>query len=254
MSKTPFRLTVNQADLIYVGIRPIIINYLNRTNIGASPGCHPDILTLQFHHRRGIFNKRHMDAIIRLWKRFIAGRSNGVRLSLDYAEIATCALAVRNAVRQVQHGHITPWADGIEGTAKRLLMRLEALRKKRKRKIIKTKGQQFFRELATSWSEHLKWMRLNLLVCSCPIRRPNLTYRFHQLLISKVARVTRSELDKRGFKVPEEKPFRKLIRDSLKNVRRLRTPWTIPMLSRNPGTAAFWFGNYIERRLASKLT
>lgn len=252
MYKTTVRLTVNQADLIYVGIRPIIINYLNRTNIGASPGCHPDILTLQFHHRRGIFSKRHMDAITRVWKGLVAGRSNGMRLSLDYSEIAACALAVRNAVRQVQHGHISAWADGIDATAARLIKRIEALRKRLKRKTIKTQGQQFFRELATNWREHLNWMRLNLLVRSCPIRRPHLTYLFHQLVISQVVRVTRSELDKRGFKIPEEKLFRKLIRDSLKNVRRLRTPWTVPMLSRNPGTAAFWFGNYIERRLASK--
>jgi hypothetical protein len=253
MYKTTIRLTANQADLIYVGVRPLVINYLNRTNTVATPGCHPDIFTLQFHHRRGIFDKRHMDAITHVWKRLVADRTNGLRLSADYIQIAACALAVRNAVRQIQHGHVNPWADGIEATAKRLLMRLEALRKKLKRKIIKTKGQQFFRELATSWREHLKWMRLNLMVCSCPIRRPSLTYRYHQLLISDMVRVTRSELGKRGLQIPDERLFRNLIRDALKDVRRLRTTWTMPMLSRNPNVAAFWFGNYVERRLAAKL-
>ena len=252
MYRTSLRLTANQAELIYVGLRSIISNYLNRTNIGSSPGCHPDILTVQFMHRRGIFHKLHMDALNGVWKKLLSERINGFRLTLGYVEIAACALAVRNAIRQVQHGHVTHWADGIEATAARLVKRLEVLRKRIKRKTIKTEGQQLFRELTNSWREHVKWMRLNLMVCSCPIRRLSLTYRFHQLLISEMVRLTRSELRKRAFNIPEEKVFRKLIRDALKNVRRLRTPWTIPMLSRNPGAAAFWFGNYIERRLASE--
>jgi hypothetical protein len=192
-----------------------------------------------------------MEAIYRLWKTVLDNRGQEFRLTLDYIQVSACALAVRTTVRQLRHGHVTAWTTGIEGTADRLLNRLEALQKRLKRKTIKAEGHQFFRELASIWREHLKWMRNNILCCPCLVRRPNLTYKFGQLLINQMARVTRSELRMRGIDIPAEPLFRKLIRDALKNVRRLRTPWTIPLLSRNPHVAAFWFGNYVERRMAS---
>jgi hypothetical protein len=245
------RFTAAQGDLFYVGLRTIVINHLNLTHTGRSLGSHPDLLTVKFFKRQGIYNDEFMQGIYRLWKVLRENRGTEFRASLDYGQTAACALAVRSAVRQLRHRHIVAWTAGIETTADRSVQRLEALRKRLKRRITKTKGRQFFRELAISWQEHLRWLRLNVLSCPCLVRRPNLTYKFSQLLINQMVHVTRSDLRLRGLEIPAEPLLRKLVRDALKNVRRLRTPWTVPLLSRNPQIAAFWFGNYVERRMAS---
>jgi hypothetical protein len=248
---TTTRFTSCQANVLYVGLRQIILNHITVKSTGYSPASHPDLLTVKFLGRRGTFNKEHMDAICRLWKTVLDNRGQEFRVPLDYIQVSACALAVRTTLRQLRHGHVAAWTDGVESTANHLLRRLEAVRKRLKRAITRTRGQEFFRELAAGWRKHLKWLRLNVLSCPCLVRRPNLTYRFGQLLINQMVRVTRSELRMRGIDIPTEPLFRKLVRDALKNVRRLRTPWTIPLLSRNPHVAAFWFGNYVERRMAS---
>jgi hypothetical protein len=248
---TTTRFSAGQSNVLYVGLRQIILSHITLKNTGHSPGSHPDLLTLKFLGRRGAFNKEQMEAIYRLWKTVLDHRGQEFRMPLGYIEVSACGLAVRTTVRQLRHQHVRAWTDGIDIAANHLLRRLEAVQKKLKRKIIKTEGEQFFRELAVGWREHLKWLRLNVLNCPCLVRRPNLTYRFGQLLINQMVRVTRSELRLRGIDIPTEPLFRKLVRDALKNVRRLRTPWTIPLLSRNPHVAAFWFANYVERRMAS---
>jgi hypothetical protein len=243
------RITACQSNLLYVGLRQIILNHLTLKNTGHCPGSHPDLLTVRFLGRRGTFNKEKMEAIYHLWKTLLDNRGQEFRLSLDYAQTAACALAVRTTVRQLRHGHITPWTDGIQSIADYLLQRLEALRKRLKRKIIKSQGQGFFRDLAGSWRAHLTWVRLNLLVCRCVVRYPNPFYRSQQRLIDDMCRVTRAELQKRGFKMPSDQIFRKLVRDGLKNVRRYRTPFTQPLLRRNPQIADWWFAEYVIRRL-----
>jgi hypothetical protein len=124
------------------------------------------------------------------------------------------------------------------------------MRKKLKRTITKTKGDNSFRDLASKWHEFLKWLRLNLLSCTCLIRDHDPVYRSRQLLINEMVRVTIAELQGQQCPIPPARLLRKLVRDALKNVRRLRTPWTIPLLRRNPAYAAWWFGEYVMRRMS----
>lgn len=242
--------TTKQADLIYVGLRTLIPNHLTLKHTGHSPGAHPDLLTVRFFRRQGLYNEQFMENIYELWKHLQLTRGRPLRSSLNYVQISACALAVRTALRQVRHGHLTAWDSGIQITANRLLRHLEAMRKRLKRRITKTKGQNSFRELALNWREFLKWLRLTLLSCTCLVRRRDPVYRGHQLLIGEMVRVTTAELQAQQCKIPPARLLRKLVRDALKNVRRFRTPWTIPLLTRNPAYAAWWFGEYVMRRMA----
>jgi hypothetical protein len=244
------RFTAAQSDLLYVGLRPIVIHHVNLVQTRRSPGSHPDILTLRFFRRRGIYNDEFIKAVYGLWKTLQENRGRAFRTSLDYIQVCLCSLAVRNAVRQVRHGHVEAWTSGIQARANRLLGCLEALRKKLKRTIIKTKGHNSFGDLASSWRQFLIWLRLNLLSCPCLIRRPDPVYRNRQWLIDDMVRVTTLELQAQECSIPPVRLLRKLVRDALKNVRRLRTPWTIPLLRRNPSIAAWWFGEYVVRRIA----
>jgi hypothetical protein len=242
--------TAKEADLIYVGFRTLILNHITLKNTGRSSGAHPNFLTAKFFHRRGLYNEAFMEALYAAWKDLRATRGKPLQSSLDYVQIAGCALAVRTAVRQVRHGHMTPWDSGIQARANRLLRRLEAMRKRLKRTIKKTEGHNSFRDLASTWREFLKWLRLNLLSCRCLVRDRDPAYRSRQLLINEMVRVTTAELQAQQCPIPPARVLRKLVRDALKNVRRLRTPWTIPLLRRNPGFAAWWFGEYVMRRIA----
>ena len=243
------RFTPGQTDLLYVGLRPLIINYLNLIHTGRSPASHPDILTLRFLGKRGAYRDDFMQAIKRLWEELQLYRGHEFQTSLNYVQLSACVLAVRTAIRQVRHGHVAAWTIGIENRASRLLRRLEAMRKKLKRTITKTEGHTSFRELASRWREFLKWARLTLLTCPCLIRRPNPVYRSRQRLINAMVIVATIELQRLKRTVPHPRTLRKLIRDALKNVRRLRTPWTIPLLRVNPQIADWWIGEYIIQRM-----
>lgn len=243
------RLTAAQTDLLYVGLRPLIINHLTLIQTGHSPGSHPDILTLRFFRRRGAYHADFMKTVYGLWRILQENRSQEFRATLDYIQVSACALAVRNAVRQVRHGHVAAWSSGIQAAANRLLRKLEALRKRLKRTIKKTEGHDNFRALASSWHQFLIWLRLNLLTCSCLIRRPHPVYRNRQRLIDEMVRVTIVGLQAQQWAVPPAKVLRKLVRDALKHVRRFRTPWTIPLLRRNPSIADWWFAEYLVGRM-----
>jgi hypothetical protein len=252
MSQTiTIRFTAQTTNLLYVGLRLITLHHIVLNKTGRSPAAHPDLLTLRFRNRRGKFFPEYMEGVYGLWKQVSDHRAREWRLRVGYIEIMVCMLAVRTTIRQIRHGHILSWRHGIEQTAARQLRRLEALRKRLKRLITKTKGQHFFRELAAKWREFLKWLRLNILFCNCLIRRPDPAYRSRQRLIDSMCRVTRTELLKRRTQIPNEQIYRKLIRDALKNVRRFRTPWTAPLLLRNPHIGADWFADYIIRRASS---
>lgn len=162
-----------QVDLLYVGFRPLILNHLNLIHTGRSPDAHPDLLTARFFRRRGLRNDAFMQAILDLWKELQFGRSKTLRAGLDYVTVSAAMLAVRTTLRQIRHGHVAAWREGIQTTAIRLLRQLEALRKRLKRQIIKTEGQNAFRSLASSWRQFLIWLRLNLLTCPCLIGRPD---------------------------------------------------------------------------------
>ncbi len=239
-----------QVDLLYVGFRPLILNHLNLVHTGRSPDAHPDLLTARFFRRRGLRNDAFMQAILDLWKELQFGRSKTLRAGLDYVTVSAAMLAVRTTLRQIRHGHVAAWREGIQTTANRLLRQLEALRKRLKRQIIKTEGQNAFRSLASSWRQFLIWLRLNLLTCPCLIRHPDPVYRMRRLMINEMVRVTTAELNAQQCPIPPAPLLRKLVRDALKNVRRLRTPWTIPLLRRNPAIANWWFAEYVLRRMA----
>ncbi|HEX2329186.1 MAG TPA: hypothetical protein VHN74_10700 [Candidatus Angelobacter sp.] len=190
------KFTAVQVDIIYVGLRVLILNHITLQKTGRSPGAHPDILTLKYINRRGACDAQILEAIYRLWSTLQVCRGKALRTSLEYIEICACALAVRTAVRQMRHGHLAVWAGGIEGAAKRLLRSLEAIRKRLKRTIRKTKGDSSFRELAHGWRQFLRWARLNLLTCPCLIRRPNPFYRSRQRLIDAMVDVATVELQR----------------------------------------------------------
>jgi hypothetical protein len=157
--KVQVKFTAVQVDIIYVGLRVLILNHITLQKTGRSPGAHPDILTLKYINRRGACDAQILEAIYRLWSTLQVCRGKALRTSLEYIEICACALAVRTAVRQMRHGHLAVWAGGIEGAAKRLLRSLEAIRKRLKRTIRKTKGDSSFRELAHGWRQFLRWAR-----------------------------------------------------------------------------------------------
>jgi len=131
-----------------------------------------------------------------------------------------------------------------------MLRRLEALRKRLKRTITKTEGHTSFREVASAWHQFLRWARLTLLTCPCLIRRPNNLYRVRRLHINEMVRVTTTALRAQQREIPPARLLRKLVRDGLKNVRRFRSPFTIPLLRRNPAIADWWFMEYVLRRMA----
>lgn len=245
------RFNKNQTDILYVGLRLIAVNWTVLSKTGRSPGAHPHLLHLSFLKKRGVFNKEFLQAVLEIWKRLFRQRGVECQMKLDYVGVSACLLGVRICLQQLRHGHLQAWAARLDTTIKHLIRKLEALQKKLKRRIIESRGQDFFKELSGKWRQFVRWMRCTLLTCSCIVRQPNLFYRSRQRLISDMVAITRAELGRRRHLIPPESTFRRIVRDALKNVRRFRTPWTLPALRRNPKIAATWFADYLILRLAS---
>jgi hypothetical protein len=103
------RFTAKQADLLYVGLRPLILNHFKLIHTGRSPGAHPDLLTVKFLRRRGLYNEEFMQAIVGLWKGLQFGRRRPLRTSFDYVTVSAYMLAVRTALREDRK---QPWWEG----------------------------------------------------------------------------------------------------------------------------------------------
>jgi hypothetical protein len=249
-SLSKIRFSRNQTEILYAGLRLIAINWTVLSKTGRSPGAHPDLLNLGFLKKRGVFNKEFLETALETWNELLRRRGLDCRMKLDYIGVSVCLLAIRVCVQQLQHRHLQAWAARLDRTATHLIRKLEAIQKKLKRQIVEGHGEHFFKELSQRWRLFVRWMRSTLLTCNCMFRQPNLFYRSCQYLISDIVAVTRAELQKRGIEIPAESIFRKLIRDALKNVRRYRTPWTLPLLRRNPQIADWWLGEYVEKRMA----
>ena len=168
-----------------------------------------------------------MDSILALRARLSSSGAGG-RLSIATSfEIAACALAVRIAVKCHRHGHVRLEIPRIEAAAKRLLRRLEAVRKRTKRAEIGRAGPHEYKRKSQEWRAFVRWLHVHIPNCSC-FRRRRLPLRYsRRATVDKLVAWAREELIDRKAEIPDERELRRLVRLALRYVRRGRTGCTI---------------------------
>ena len=147
-----FKLFLRASDrdrsLMLAGINPMVSNYQLRKSSKQSAS-----LALVFSQRfdPGVYGQYMMDDLLTVRERLMILKNYG-RLRFDNTfQIAGCALAVRIATRNHRHGHRLPQILRIDTDGKRLLNRLEVLRKRTKRAELRKIRAVACQEKAHEW-------------------------------------------------------------------------------------------------------
>jgi len=243
------RLSPRQAEIPYVGFRPVYLQYVNRQHGNYFRSVHPSLLTHRFHGNNGVFRADFMEAFLGVYRKTALGRRAGCRVLLTYIEVSALLLAARSACKLIRHGHCTAWAPRLDRSIHQLIRKLEAEQKRLKREHIAIHGKSSFAELSRSWQSFARWLRIHYLTCDCDSRRPNPAYRFRQRGLAHFCTLAASELTNRGIQVPPPRLLRKLIRQAVSNSRRREKHQTIYHLKLNDSFAAVHLADYVESHI-----
>jgi hypothetical protein len=243
------RLSPRQAQIGYVGFRPVYLQHVNRQHGNYFRSVHPSLLTHRFHGYHGVFRADFMEAILGVYRKTALGHKAGCRLPLTYIEVSALLLAARAASKLIRHGHLDTWAPRLDRSIHQLIRKLEAEQKRLKREHIAIHGKTSFEELSRSWQSFARWLRIHYLTCDCDSRRPNPAYRFRQRGLDHFCKLADSELSDRGIQVPPPGLLRKLIRQAVSNSRHREKHQTIYHLKLNDSFAALHLADYVESHI-----
>lgn len=158
-------------------------------------------------------------------------------------------LAVRIAVQRHTHGHTDLNLTRMGSTSKRLLRRLEVVRKRAKRVEIRRSGLINYHLSARDWRRFVFWLRVHFLDCPCSTKRRTPPLRSRRALINQLVGWVRAELIDRKEKVPSERELRRLVRLTLRYIRLGRTGYSVLELSHDKLCAAAYLGTFVTIRM-----
>src|SRR5205809_3814424 len=230
---TSLRLSRREAKLIRIGLFSIT-NGNKLWQARGSPSYSPARMLFQASRKdEGEYREEHLATVSRLAAK-ATFTSQSRRLRLDPFELSACILGVRVTEMLVRHGHIETWLPNHTGASRKLLARLERLRRRAKRAFIRVRGHAAYSEESRHWQSFVRFARAYFLFCRC--NRPRLPFgnrdvrrRFVQDLIEYFE----EELSSAGLKVPAEKELRSLVRRGLRSARRLMADMGVMTVRRN---------------------
>ena len=230
--KQIIRLSERDCQLVLAGLNWIASNY-QTGRYGHFTSSLKRVWQARFDP--GIYQQEFMDRLLALRATLSAlGAGGRLRLTTSF-EVAACALAVRVAVKRHRHGHIPLDIPRIETASKRLLRRLEVVRKRAKRAEIRRVGSAEYKRKSHEWRAFVQWIRYTfriaiasggnglLPVSSPPNCRHNSTT------------WTLEELMDRKAQIPDDYELRRLVKLQLRYVRRGRTRYTVADLLNDKG-------------------
>lgn len=223
------RLRARQLVLLRVGFK-LLIGYLEKR--------------LQDAHAAGLAAARTRLVLLADQLHTLFGRH---RLRLSAIDLAACMLAVRITALHRRHRHITLPSCSPK-LARRLLHRLEILRKRAKRQYIHVHGSSAYREAAAQWRRAVSQLRI-LTRCGCLRRRPSGGMRFCRFIIDTLMPLARVGLKERTGKELPESELRHAVRLALRHVRRDREYFGIKTLLEEKDFAREFLADFAERRL-----
>src|SRR5271169_1600065 len=200
-------------------------------------------------HDPGVFNQDLMDGVLALHAKSSSLAPNGRIRFGDSRQVAACALAVRVAVRRHKHGHTHIEITRIDFAAKRLLRRLETVRKRAKRADLQRFGPMDYRQRAQDWQRFLQWLRVHLLNCGCGRRRWVTQPKRWRAIVDTLVTWVRAELINSKQRLPDEPELRRLIRLALCYARRGRTQFNVKDLLLDKGFASVHLAAFVTHRV-----
>jgi hypothetical protein len=219
-----FRLSAAQLDLLRPGIGRIFACYQQWERDGESKNSYPFRLCPDPRRAPGKLNTVLMKEVLDLWKILFPkfGRKRP-RLRLTYIQIAAAILAVRIGQDEMRRGKAKPWSHREKRTARRLLEKLELLRRQARRRYIADSGKHKYERLANRWRKLLRWIRMNLVYFR-PWPAISKGGKLRRQIVDDAVSAAQQRLRFLEWQLPESVLLRKLTRGFLRLVRRGRAP------------------------------
>ena len=231
---TSFRLSRGEAKLIRIGLGGVI----NGDHVWKASGSpwYSSARMLFLPTRRideGAYDPEYLAIISRvIVATTFTGQSR--RLRLDPFELGACTLAVRVTEMMVRHGHTQAWLSNHKNATRRLLAKIERLRKRAKRAFIRVHGHAAFSEASQRWQRFVRFARAYFLFCRCNrARLPGGIRVCRRHLVQDWIHMFKEELPGAGLQVPAEKELRNLVRRALRSVRRLTADMGVKTVRRH---------------------
>ncbi len=178
------------------------------------------------------------------------------RLRLDAFELPACILGVRATEMMCRHGHITPVPPQHTERTRRLLNKLERLRKRAKRAYIRAYGRVAFAQASLQWQQHVRFVRAFFLYCSCN-RRPLVASEAkvrRRELVEKWVEFFQGELTELGLRVPPEAELRNLVKRAVRSGRRCFGSYGRRFVRDHPGFLEERIRRFVVDRCLKTLT
>lgn len=215
------RLTRNEASLIRPGLLRLVIAHRYWRNRGTSMSSPARFISIPGRRDEGEFSPRCQSTAFHVTvAATMSFYAQSRRLYLNAFELAACILGVRVTEMVARHGHLEPRPPKYKVRCRRLLKKLERLRKRAKCNYIH--GQEAFAEASHRWQQYLRFVRALFTFCTCnrtlssdPAGRTQ-----RKLIEDEWMKYFREELPARGLDIPPELELRKLVRRALRVGRR----------------------------------
>jgi len=238
------RLSPRDQQFICAGLNWIVANYELYRIKDKVPNARPDRIWRR-NLDKGVFDQQLADRVLALRAEVSTLTAGGRLRASSSAEFAACALAVRVAVTRHNHGHRLLEMTEVENSSVRLLRRIETVRKRAKRAEVRQLAEDGYKEAARTWREFSTWLRVHLLDCQCKRKRRAPPFRYRRVLVHQFAQLAWNELTDRRHKIPDDRELRRLVRLSIRYVRRGRSHFTMHDLLTDQITAASHFANFV---------
>ncbi len=201
---SPVRVTRDEAMLIRFGLLRLVIAHDRWQDRGAPPVSPRRNTTIPISGLRdeGAFSPDCQATVLRVAAVATSSfEAQSRRLRLGPIELAACILGVRATEMMARHGHLEPCPANYKVRCRRLIKKLERLRKRAKRTYIRVQGQEAFAEASHRWQQYVRFARAFFLFCTCNRRiLPDpLGKRRRRLIHDQWIEYFREELPERGL-------------------------------------------------------
>ncbi len=243
------RVSAADRELILAGLGYIAMNREHEMATGTLPNARLGF-GLSGAFSPGKFDTELMKKVLAIYVH--AARSKSTRLYLHSSiEIAACALGVRVAVKGHADGVQVLSVPRIKTASKRLLQRLENLRKCAKRSEVRDFDAESYKEVTGRWREFVQWLRVHYLEFDhTRLRRSRRLAHppAARMIFDELAAVAQAELIARKERVPARKMLRSYVSMALRYVRRGRTGFDVRRLLHDKVLAGAHLANFISIR------
>ena len=251
----PLRFSQPEIRWILIGLHPVVCAYAGAKKFGTLKysgffRVRPDLRPMH-----GEFHQPLMDRLLRLYwvlRNWSENPAKTHRAHLDAIDLEMMALGTRLAGTQVLHGHATSPCARPKQTAKRLLRKIERLRRRAARLWKGSTSGNLYKAMQARWHNFVNWVRGDAVYCRC--NRPPImsAHRRRKAALNSCERVAKQLIQEMGLEMPTPGELRRLVRLFTRYARRGRLAVGFRDIANGNERLRYSLGRFLSDRLSKQ--